>query len=297
MGRRKGLPINGWLIIDKDLGQSSAQVVAAVRRITGAAKAGHGGTLDPLASGVLPIALGEATKTVNFALDGAKSYQFTACWGEERDTDDAEGQVMAMSGQRPSRAEIEAALDHFTGSIEQLPPAFSALKIDGQRAYKLARAGEDVILEPRVVQVYEFKLLNLPDASHAVFSVECGKGTYIRALARDLGRMLGCYSYVSQLRRTRVGPYGLSAAISLAKLDQLWHGPPPFEHLLPIETALDDIPALALTGPQADRLRSGQPIKGLDTEDGLVCAMYGGRPVALSKAVRGEIHPVRVFNL
>ena len=298
MGRRRhGLPLNGWLIIDKAAGASSAQVVAAVRRITGAAKAGHGGTLDPLATGVLPIALGEATKTVSFALDDDKSYRFTVRWGEERTTDDAEGEVAASSAARPARAVIEAALAEYTGDIEQVPPAFSAIKVQGERAYKLARHGEILELNPRTVTVHAFRLIECPSIDEAVFEVDCGKGTYVRALARDLGRRLGCFGHVVQLRRTRVGRFSETGAISLEKLGELWQCSPPFEHLLPVQTGLDDIPALALTGPQADRLRSGQSVVVLDAGDGLVCAMHGGRPVALAQAASGEVRPVRVFNL
>lgn len=295
--KRRGRPISGWLILDKEAGQTSAQAVAAVRRITGAAKAGHGGTLDPLATGVLPIALGEATKAMSFTLERGKSYRFAVRWGEERDTDDAEGQVVATAPARPQASAIEAALALFRGAIEQRPPSFSAIKVEGQRAYKLAREGEALVLAARAVTIHRFALIAHPDADTAHFEVDCGKGTYVRALARDLGRHLGCLGHVISLRRTRVGGFDESQAISLAKLGDLWHGPAPFEHLLPIETALDDIPALALTGPQADRLRSGQTVRVLDADDGIVCAMNAGKPVALAEAAGGDVRPVRVFNL
>jgi len=295
--RRKGEKIDGWLCIDKPPGLSSAQVVAAVRRITGAAKAGHGGTLDPLATGVLPIALGEATKTVNLVLDGAKSYRFTVAWGEERATDDAEGAVSAHSPLRPDRAAIEAALPAFLGQISQIPPTYSAIKVDGARAYRLAREGAAPTLAPRPVTIDRLALVEVPDPDTAILDVDCGKGTYVRALARDLGRRLGCFGHVQSLRRTAAGPFGEARAIPLEKLETLWHGPRPFEHLLPVETALDDIPALALTGPQADRLRSGQPVRVLDAGDGLHRAMLGERLVAISEVQAGEVRPLRVFNL
>ncbi|MCW5731135.1 MAG: tRNA pseudouridine(55) synthase TruB [Alphaproteobacteria bacterium] len=295
--RRRGLPLNGWLVLDKPAGMTSAQAVAAVRRITGAAKAGHGGTLDPLATGVLPVALGEATKTVGFALDADKGYRFRVRWGEARDTDDAEGATTATSDRRPSDAEIAAALPIFTGQILQKPPAYSAIKVAGERAYALARQGAPPELAPRQVEVHELRLVGRSGPDEAEFTILCSKGTYVRALVRDLGQRLGCFGHVVALRRTRAGPFREEQAISLEKLGELWQGAPPFGHLLPVETALDDIPALALTGPQADRLRSGQPIKVLDAGDGLVCAKQGGRAVALAEIAGGEVRPVRVFNL
>ena len=208
MGRRRtGTPIHGWLIIDKPLGRSSAQVVAAVRRITGAAKAGHGGTLDPLATGVLPIALGEATKTVSYVMDGSKAYRFTLRFGEARTTDDREGAVTETSPARPTDAEIRAVLPRFTGLIEQVPPAFSALKVDGVRAYRLARAEEAVALAPRQVRIDRLELIARPDADTAEFLVRSGKGAYMRSLARDIARALGTVGHVAALRRTAVGPF------------------------------------------------------------------------------------------
>lgn len=297
MARRPALKLDGWIVVDKDIGMTSAEVVAKVRRITGAAKAGHAGTLDPLATGILPVALGEATKTVSYVQDSAKTYRFTIRWGEERDTDDAEGQVTRTAGARPARATILAALAAFTGSIEQVPPAYSAVKVAGERAYKLARQGEVAELAPRVVRIDRFSLLDQPDADRARFEVDCGKGTYVRALARDLGRHLGVFGHIAELRRTRVGPFTEAQAFSLDKLRQLWQNTRPSEVLLPVETALVDIPALALTGPQADRLRSGQPVRVLGTADGTVCAMAAGKPVALAEIAAGEVRPVRVFNL
>ncbi len=295
--RRRGLPIHGWLVIDKDPGMTSAHVVAAVRRITGAAKAGHAGTLDPLATGVLPIALGEATKSMPYVLHGNKSYRFMACWGEARDTDDAEGEVVATADRRPEAAEVRALLPRFTGDVVQVPPRFSAVKVAGRRAYDLAREGEIVALEPRTVSIRRFELLAVPDPDHAEFVVDCGTGTYVRALVRDLAEHLGTRGHITALRRTRSGPFVEADAISLDKLKELWQSAPPSEILLPIETALDDIPALALTGPQADRLRNGQPIRVLGVEDGQVCAMSAGRPVAIAQVEDSEVRPVRVFNL
>ncbi len=298
MGRkRRGLPLNGWLIIDKDSGLTSANVVARVRHLTGAAKAGHAGTLDPLATGILPVALGEATKTVAYVQDGAKTYRFTVRWGEERATDDTEGEVTKTSSNRPAEADILAALPAFTGVIQQVPPAYSAIKLDGERAYDLARAGEVVEIASRPIRIDRFDLVRVIDRDSAEFEVDCGKGAYVRALARDLGRRLDCLGHISVLRRTRVGPYREAGAFSLAKLAELCQNPAPVEYLLPVETALDDIPALAVTGPQAERLHNGQSIMVLDATDGPAFVKNAGRPVALAEVAGGEVRPVRVFNL
>jgi tRNA pseudouridine55 synthase len=311
--KRRGLPVNGWIVLDKPSGMTSTHAVALVKRLTNAAKAGHAGTLDPLATGVLPIALGEATKTMAFVMDAGKRYRFTLRWGEARSTDDAEGEVTATSDRRPSRAEILGALPAFTGLIEQVPPAFSALKLEGQRAYDLARAGQPVALAPRQVRVDSFELVDMPDSDHAVFEVACGKGTYMRALCRDLAVRLGTVGHLSALRRLSVGAFDESRAISLASLEALRHsavGPDSLVEsglLLPVETALDDIPALALTSVEANRLRSGQPVGLLHRTDlerighlesgALVCAMSGGKPVALARFQGGDLRPLRVLNL
>lgn len=295
--KRERLKIDGWLVLDKAAGMTSTQAVSAARRLYSAAKAGHAGTLDPLATGVLPIAFGEATKTVSLVQDQPKSYRFTVRWGEARDTDDAEGAIVEQRDKRPSAAEIAAALPAFCGRLMQLPPAYSAKKLGGKRAYELARAGQQPDLEPNPVEIRRFELLQTPDKDRAIFTVDCGKGTYVRALARDLGAVLGCLGHISDLCRTRVGPFALEGAIPLAKLSQLWQGSPPLEHLLPVKTVLDDIPALALTGPQADRLRSGQTVRVLDARDGRVCAVHAGMPVALADVIDGSVRPVRVFNL
>ncbi len=298
MGRkRRGRPVHGWFIFDKPLGMTSTQAVARVRRGFDAAKAGHAGTLDPLASGVLPIALGEATKVVAKAMDGAKAYRFTIRWGEERDTDDGEGKVIGRNGGRPDAARIEAVLAQFIGEIEQVPPAFSAIKVDGARAYDLARGGEPPALAPRLIRIDELRLCDCPDPDHAVLEMVCGKGAYVRGLARDLGRVLGCLGHVSELRRNRVGPFDESMAISLDKLDGMGHKEALDGLLLPVEAALADIPALAVTGPEAERLRFGQAIRVPHGVEGTVYATTDGRPVALAEVHAGEVRPVRVFNL
>jgi len=292
--------VDGWVVLDKPLGLGSTQAVGKVRWLFAAEKAGHGGTLDPLATGVLTIALGEATKTVPFIMDGRKEYRFTLRFGEARATDDGEGDVTATSDVRPIDEAIRTALGRFIGDIEQMPPAFSALKIGGQRAYDLARAGEPVELKPRTVTIDRLELLARPDADHADFVVGCGKGTYIRSLGRDLARALGTVGHLSALRRTAVGPFREEAAISLPKLEALGHIPPLLGALVPVATALDDIPALALTGTQADRLRHGQPV--LLTRDAppsgtLVRAETGSKLVALVRSDGAALQPVRVFNL
>ena len=298
--RRKGEKIDGWVILDKPLGLGSTPAVSRVRRLFGAQKAGHGGTLDPLATGVLPIALGEATKTVPFVMDGRKEYSFTLRFGEARSTEDAEGEVTATSSCRPSDEAIRAALGRFIGDIEQRPPAFSALKIDGKRAYDLARAGEAVDLSPRTVRIERLEMLGRPDADHADFAVACGKGTYIRSLGRDLALALNTVGYLSRLRRTAVGPFREEAAISLPKLEALGHIPPLFGALTPVATALDDIPALALTEAQADRLRQGQPVLlpgDAPPADTLFRAEANSKLIALVRSDGASIKPVRVFNL
>ncbi|MBM3537928.1 MAG: tRNA pseudouridine(55) synthase TruB [Alphaproteobacteria bacterium] len=305
---RKGDKVDGWLILDKPAGLSSAGAVAAIKRLFNAAKVGHAGTLDPLATGVLPIALGEATKTVSFVQDGAKAYRFTLRWGEARDTDDAEGAVIATSETRPDETAIRAALPSFTGEIEQRPPAYSALKRDGKPAYARARAGEAVDLAPRRVRIDGFELESQPDRDSAVFQVRCGKGTYIRSLARDLASLLGTVGYVAELRRLRVGRFMAETAISLEKLTSLGHSPARFSHLRPVETALDDIPALAITEADSLRLRQGQAVqvRRAAHEQGpepprLALATAKGRPVALVRIEPDAEHllvrPTRVLNL
>ena len=305
--RRRGKKINGWLIVDKPAGITSAAVVSRARRATGAAKVGHGGTLDPLATGILPLAVGEATKTVGYVMDGRKIYRFTVRWGEQRDTDDTEGQVIATSTLRPQPAEIEAVTGRFRGEIEQVPPTFSAIKVAGERAYALARADRPVELAARTVSVDRIDLVECPDADHAVFEVDAGKGVYMRALARDLGAALGCLGHVVALRRLSVGPFGEAQAISLEKLEAVGHSEELQTYLLPVGSALAGIPALNLTEAEANSLQRGRPIAVLPvasrspssqvSKDAVVCAMARGRPVALAQVKGGEIHPLRILNV
>jgi tRNA pseudouridine55 synthase len=294
--RQRGQPLSGWVVLDKPAGLTSTAAVNRVRRLLDARKAGHAGTLDPLATGLLPIAFGEATKAIPLVFDGAKSYRFAVRWGEARDTDDAEGRVTALSPVRPAAAAIDAALPRFTGSIEQRPPDYSAIKVAGERAYDVARSGAAVALAPRPVVVHRFELLSAePDLAR--FAVDCGKGTYIRALARDLADFLGTCGHVVELRRTAVGPFREADAIELEKLEALCHGAPPSGALLPVQTALADIPALAVTGGEADRLRRGQSVRVPVARSGLVCVTAAGKPVALAQVENGEVRPTRVFNL
>jgi tRNA pseudouridine55 synthase len=320
MARKRGEPVHGWVVLDKPYGMTSTQAVGKVRWLFNAEKAGHGGTLDPLATGLLPIALGEATKTVSFAMDGRKVYRFTVRWGEERTTDDLEGAVTASSEKRPSREDIESLLPEFAGEILQAPPAFSAIKVAGERAYDLARAGEAPNLAPRPVVIESLRLLETPDADHATFEVACGKGTYVRALARDMGRALGCLGHVAALRRVAVGPFTEAHMISLEKLMELRHKAaggdavarvPADEAdqnsrgmigvLLPIETVLDGIPALALDERQARRLRQGQEVLLRGASAPIACdavlAMSGSTPVGLCAIEQGTLKPRRLFNL
>ncbi len=302
--RSRGQPIHGWLCLDKPEGMTSTAAVNRARRITGARKIGHGGTLDPLATGVLPLALGEATKTVAYVMEGRKHYRFTARLGEARATDDAEGEVLATSAIRPTSAEVAALLPRFVGRIEQVPPRFAAVKVEGERAYDLARRGEAVELAARPVHVERFDLVERPDPDHVIFEVVCGRGTYVRALVRDLGAALGCLGHVVALRRLRVGPFSLAEAISLTVLEQVVADDALPQALLPVGAPLGDLPALPLTQPQVDRLRAGQTIRvapgllaGAAEPDATVRAMAAGRMVALARLHGAELSPVRVFNL
>jgi tRNA pseudouridine55 synthase len=309
MGRRRksGQKIDGWVILDKAFGMTSTAAVGAVRRIFDANKAGHAGTLDPLASGVLPIALGEATKTLPYVVDTEKSYQFTLKWGEATTTDDREGKTTDQSNVRPSEADITRGLIDFIGEIEQVPPAFSAIKVNGERAYDMARRGETVKLQARRIWIKHFELVEMRDVDQAVFSVISGKGAYMRSLARDLALHVGTVGHIAELRRTGVGGFVEKDAISLDALDAIGHGLAASRALLPVETPLDDIPALALTEQEAARLRNGQAVsllRKLDLErisafdDGeTILATVLGRPVALTKYSAGEVRPVRVLNV
>ena len=299
---RKGSPVHGWLIFDKPQGMNSTRAVSQLKRLYGAEKSGHAGTLDPLATGVLPIALGEATKTVPFVVEGSKVYRFTVRFGIETDTDDADGKEVANSNTRPSRAEIEAVLPRFTGEIAQVPPRFSALKVAGTRAYELARDEEEFELESRLVSIMRLTLIAHPDKDRCVLEAECGKGTYVRALARDLARSLGALGHVEALRRTRVGPFGEESCVSLAKLEVLASDREAVLAMLePVEIALGDLPALAISAADAARLRCGQPIllRGRDAPilAGTVYATTRGTLVAVGEVSQGELKPRRIFNL
>ena len=312
MASRKGNPVHGWVILDKPEGLSSSRAVGIVRRVFTAAKAGHGGTLDPLASGLLPIALGEATKTVLFAMQGVKSYSFTLSFGVQTTTDDREGQAVATSDIRPAAADIAAILPRFTGRIQQRPPIFSAIKIDGARAYDIARKavadGLDTLpeLASRPVEIDRLELRDVTDNS-ATFFVACGKGTYIRALARDIALALGSAGHVGRLRRLSVGPFSEADAISLAFLEELEHSAAAFEHLKPVTSALDDIPALPVSAGEAAKLRHGQTLPALGPSaaarfqdvamTGTGVALSGDDPVALVTVKAGHLQPLRVFNL
>ncbi len=311
MARRKKANrnrIDGWLVLDKPVGLTSNEALTRLKKIFHPEKVGHAGTLDPLASGCLPIAFGEATKTVSFAMDGRKVYRFTVRWGEATASDDTEGEVTATSDVRPSRDSILAVLPAFTGTILQVPPKFSAIKVEGARAYDLAREGEEVELDAREIDVHRLDLVECPDADHAVFEAECGKGTYVRALARDLGLRLGTLGHVTHLRRLLVGPFAEEDMIPLETLEDLGQCAPgaglgevhaPF--IMPVQTALDDIPALAVSRQDAARLRQGQGVllRGRDAPafTGPVCVTAQGELVALGEVERGELLPRRVFHL
>ncbi|MCJ2178099.1 tRNA pseudouridine(55) synthase TruB [Novosphingobium album (ex Hu et al. 2023)] len=298
---------HGWIILDKPVGLGSTQAVAAVKRnlreagfnmkLKGGVKVGHGGTLDPLATGILPIALGEATKLTGRMLDASKIYEFSVRFGEETDTLDLEGAVIATSKVRPTREQVEAVLPRFTGPIEQVPPAYSALKVDGQRAYDLARAGEDVQLKARQVTVFALSLERFDEKEGATLLANVSKGTYIRSLARDIAQALGSCGTVTMLRRVKAGPFGLSHAISLDKLNETGKGAPLEQILLPLEAGLDDIPAIDLGPEQARAVRQGRVLTGLPQEDGLHWVREGRVPVALMELSGGEARVVRGFNL
>ncbi|WP_114944185.1 tRNA pseudouridine(55) synthase TruB [Microvirga calopogonii] len=291
--RPKKRDVNGWIILDKGVGMTSTHAVAMVKRGLSAKKAGHAGTLDPLASGILPIALGEATKTVPFVMDGRKSYVFTVAWGSETTTDDTEGDVVETTDRLPDPAEIEAFLPRFTGQVQQVPPRFSAIKIQGERAYDLARDGEVVELQPRTVEIDRLALIH-HQGNRSVIEADCGKGTYVRAIARDLGRALGCLGHIAALRRTRVGPFTEHDAISVDKV------PTDPAALRPVEIALSEIPSIAVSRDMAGRLMRGQSIilRGRETPlSGKVYATCNGVLIAVGDVERGELVPHRVFNL
>ncbi|MBI1686324.1 tRNA pseudouridine(55) synthase TruB [Caulobacter hibisci] len=306
--RKKGDAVSGWVCLDKPYDLTSTSAVSRVRRAFNAQKAGHAGTLDPLATGILPLALGEATKTVPFLMDADKAYRFTIAWGRSTTTLDREGETTGESDVRPDPAAVEAALGAFIGEVDQIPPNYSAIKVDGERAYDLARDGVEFELATRKVTIHALRLLSVPDIDHVELEMECGKGTYVRAVVRDLATALGACGHVSQLRRTRVGQFTEETAISLESLENLSYEARLSEALLPVETALDDIPALAVTDEDAFRLAQGRAIVLLPRQvetlkaeltpgDRTVSAMSGERLVALCEMRAGKLNPVRVFQL
>ena len=301
--KRKGRDVSGWLCLDKRVGQTSTAAVAAVKRLFDAQKAGHAGTLDPLASGALPIALGEATKTVPFVQDGRKIYRFTVRWGVETDSDDADGKVVATSEARAEPAAIMALLPDFTGDIMQRPPVFSALKIAGARAYDLAREGAEVVLEERPVSIHRLVLAEAPDRDHAVFEAECGKGTYVRSLARDIGRRLGTLGHVVALRRLAVGPFDEATFVTLDDLitaREAGNVVSLERFLAPASFGLRELPEIAFTSVDAARLRRGQSVllRGRDAPilKGIAHATHQGESIAIGEIEKGEFHPTRVFR-
>lgn len=301
MGRkRKGRDVSGWVLIDKPAGVTSTAVVNKLRWAFDAKKAGHAGTLDPDATGMLPVALGEATKTIAYLGDALKGYEFTARWGAATTTDDASGEVIATSQTRPTEDEIRAALPRFVGDIRQVPPQFSAVKVDGERAYDLARDGEALALDARDLYVDALDLLAARDDDHADLHFVCGAGGYVRAIARDLGDVLGCKGHVLCLRRTWVGPFDIEAAVTLDRVEALAKSPEIDTLLQPVAMGLSDLPELRATEAGATRLRNGNPGQVLpaDIEYGdLAWAALDGRPVAVGRYRAGELHPERVFNL
>jgi tRNA pseudouridine55 synthase len=317
MGRKKrGTPIHGWINLHKPADITSTQAVGKIRRALNAQKVGHGGTLDPLACGVLPIALGEATKTVNFIQDAMKEYEFTVTWGEQRTTDDSEGDVLGSSKARPTQDDIESILDDFIGDITQIPPQFSAVKVDGERAYDIARDGDHADIKSREVYIEDLVIIE-HKSNETSFKCKCGKGTYIRSIARDMGQKLGCFGYISALKRTKVGSMALENAISLEIFDQMIDNPPQEKDLngvlLPLQTVLDDIPVLALKDQELTALKNGNAISflskpdlgrlealGIDWKsDDITTALvrYDDRPIAMVEIYGAKIQPVRVFNL
>ncbi|MEM9468827.1 MAG: tRNA pseudouridine(55) synthase TruB [Pseudomonadota bacterium] len=314
MGRRrkKGIPIHGWINLNKPVGVTSTQAVGKVRRALNAQKVGHGGTLDPLAEGILPIALGEATKTVNFAMDAIKTYEFEVTWGEQRSTDDAEGDVIQLSEKRPSQIDIEAILKNYIGDIEQTPPQFSAIKIDGERAYDIARDGETAEIKSRQVYIEDLRILEHKEGKTSLECI-CGKGTYIRSLARDMGQDLGCFGYISALKRTSVGLFTLKDAISLDFFEQMPDNTPQEDVVLPLQTVLDDIPVLALKDQEATRLKNGQQLSFIAKSDierltqadidwqhkdgDIALALCNDTPIAMVEVMGANIRSLRVFNV
>jgi tRNA pseudouridine55 synthase len=300
--KKKGRPVSGWIILDKPFGVGSTECVSRIKWLYQAAKCGHAGTLDPLASGLLPIALGEATKTVPYVMDGEKTYRFTVSWGAETNTDDLEGEIVQSSPARPSTDAIAAILHGYVGEIEQVPPAYSAVKINGERAYNLAREGNEVEIEARTVVIHRLEILETRGDDATVFECQCGKGTYVRALARDMGRQLGCFGHVSELRRTGVGPFGEEDMVQLSELEAHEGDLPSLDaELLPTGVALDDLPEIAVSSDQAQRIRAGNSVllRGRDAlaDADEAVAILGADLVAIGHVERGEFHPRRVFTV
>lgn len=316
-GKKRGRPVSGWVIFDKPKGMGSTEAVSKIKWLFNAEKAGHAGTLDPLASGMLPIALGEATKTVPYVMDGTKVYRFAISWGEERSTDDLEGEATQTSDKRPTREELEAILPNYTGVIKQVPPQFSAIKIGGERAYDLAREGETVEIPAREVEIDRLEIIEFSDNGPTILEVECSKGTYVRSLARDMGRDLGCFGHISELRRIEVAPFTEEDLVTLEELEAAWPPIPPKEEepvepvqrrdfsaidALVVETgaALDCLPQVALSDEQAQRVRLGNPviIRGrdapLDADE--ACVTTRGKLLAIGYIEHGQFKPKRVFS-
>jgi tRNA pseudouridine55 synthase len=290
MGRRRGRRISGWVLVDKPAGPTSTQVTGRVRRAFDAAKAGHAGTLDPAATGLLAVALGEATKTMPFVADGRKTYRFTVRWGVETTTDDAEGTAVATSAARPEPGAILAALPRFTGDIEQVPPAYSAVHVDGRRAHEIARGGGDLSLAPRPLHVARLALVDRPAPDRAILEMTCGKGGYVRSVARDLGRVLGCLGHVETLRRLRAGPFAVSDALPLEDVEA-----DPEAALVPVEDALAGVRCLDLTPAEAERVRHGNPVDAAGPDAGSAWAAAEGRAVAVGMIAGGIFRPSRVL--
>lgn len=309
--KRKGRPVHGWLAIDKPLDMTSTQMVGRIKRLFDAQKAGHGGTLDPLADGILPIALGEATKTAQWAMDGDKEYVFTICWGRSTDSQDREGATIAESEVRPARAEIDTALQSFIGDIQQVPPNYSAIKVDGERAYDLARDGESFDLPSREVSLFEAEIVDVPDSDHATFRLVTGKGFYVRALARDLAAKLGAEGHVSALRRTRVGSLDEANSVTLAELETLSDDLEALDaHLLPVQSILDCMPQINIMQSDAAAIRQGREIvllphlveafraaKDPETQNRDALVLLDDVAVALGEVRAGRFRPKRVFQI
>lgn len=314
--KKKGRPVSGWVILDKPKGMGSTEAVSKIKWLFNAEKAGHAGTLDPLASGMLPIALGEATKTVPYVMDGTKVYQFNVAWGEERNTDDLEGEVTKTSDKRPTKEEILAVLPQYVGVIMQTPPQFSAIKINGNRAYDLAREGEKIEIPAREVEIDSLELTDITPEGHAVFEIECGKGTYVRSLARDIGRKLGCYGYIAELRRIEVSPFTEDDFVELSELERVApeKGEPDQDGNLPVRdfSALDDLlietgaaleflPQYPLSDDQAHRVKMGNPVilRGRDApvDEDEVCVTQKGKLLAIGMIEKGQFKPKRVFTI